>query len=218
MKRSIFISRHLPETSELLAFLQQENWEIYHKSLIEIQPLKFKIESEFDWIFISSSNGARILFEAYSPSENVKIGAVGEATANAVRQFGFEPDFIGATGNMDQLGDEFAKRIGAATVLFAGAENGSRKIQSKISASQVEFIPVYRSIQKSNLIIPETEFVLLTSPSNVDAYLNFASLKEKKVIAIGNTTAEYLASCGISNVLIPETPQEKEVVEILRGL
>ena len=127
MKRSIFISRQLSENSELLSFLRKEKWEIHHHSLIRIERINFKIESKFDWLFISSSNGAKILFSAFFPSDDVKIAAVGETTANAIRGFGFDVNFVGDSGDMNQVAQSFAKIVGNQTVLFAGAESGSKK-------------------------------------------------------------------------------------------
>ncbi|MGB0369428.1 MAG: uroporphyrinogen-III synthase, partial [Flavobacteriales bacterium] len=83
MKRSIFISRNLSESSPLLQFLATNNWDVHHQSLIEIESLKFSIADELDWIFISSSNGAKILLQSYTPTPQTKIGVVGEATAKA---------------------------------------------------------------------------------------------------------------------------------------
>ncbi|MCF8464396.1 MAG: uroporphyrinogen-III synthase [Flavobacteriales bacterium] len=218
MKRSIFISRKLAAESLLLGFLNENNWDVHHQSLIKIEPIPFKIEREFDWIFIASSNGAKLLLKSYSPPENTRIGVVGESTAKAVKAFGIFPDFVGKTGNMNELGDTLARTIGKSSVLFAGAEGGSEKIRSAIPAAQRFFVSLYRTTFVEDVSIPATDFVFLTSPSNAASYLKKASLKGKTVIAIGNTTQEYIQSKGISKVLVPASPNEEDVVRLLRGL
>ena len=218
MKQSIFISRNLPATSSLLEYLNTNGWEIHCQSLIKIEPIPFKIEKEFDWIFIASSNGAKLLLKSYSPPDSTRIGVVGEATANAVKSFGIFPDFIGKTGNMNELGDSLARTIGKGSVLFAGAEGGSEKIRSAIPKSQRTFVPIYRSVLVENPSIPETNVVFLTSPSNAESYLKITSLSGKTIVAIGNTTAEFLKSKGVSNVLIPASPREEDVIKLLQGL
>ncbi|MCF8276194.1 MAG: uroporphyrinogen-III synthase [Flavobacteriales bacterium] len=218
MKRSIFISRSLTGNSLLLAFLQENDWEFHGQSLIHVEPIPFRIDAEFDWIFIASSNGAKILLNSYSIPETTKVGVVGEATAKAVKNFGIFPDFIGKTGNMNELGDLLARTIGRGSVLFVGADGGSEKIRSAIPANQRTFLPIYRTILKDDIDIPETEIVYLTSPSNAKSYSNNASLKGKTVIAIGHTTADFLAVQGIRNVLIPASPKEEDVIKLLRGI
>lgn len=218
MKRSIFISRQLPSTGPLLEFLNKECWEVHQRSLIKIEPIPFTIEKEFDWVFIASSNGAKLLLRSYVPPESTRVGVVGEATAQAVRSFGIFPDFIGKTGDMNELGDSLARTVGSGSVLFAGAEGGSERIRSAIPLAQRTFVPIYRTVMVDDPSIPDTDVAFLTSPSNAAAYLKNASLNGKTVIAIGQTTAEYLRSKGISKVLVPASPREEDVLALLGGL
>ncbi len=218
MKHSIFISRNLSEDSHLLSYLLENEWRVYHESLIEIQPVPFEAENSTDWIFVSSSNGARILFEDYRPTANIKIGVVGKATAEAVRSFGLQPSFIGETGNMHEVGKHFVPVLAHRSVMFYGAEGGSKILRSELPEEQVSFTPIYRTQLKTGIELPETEFVYLTSPSNAKAYLNNATLERKHIIAIGNTTAKYLAGRVITDIHIPSAPTEEHVVGLLRRM
>ena len=219
MNRSIFISRDLNENSILLNSLHKAGWKIEAKSLIRIVPLDFEFnELKSDWIFLSSSNGARVLLENFKPNSLVKLGAVGEATARTIRTFGFEPEFIGRSGNMNEVGINFKKIVKEDKVLFIGTENGSGKVRCFFKKEQTQFRPIYRTELLLNEVIGETEFVFLTSPSNATAYLSGSSLDGKKVIAIGNTTAEFLYEAGAKDVFIPESPEEEDVLELLLRL
>ena len=217
MKQSIFISRNLSADSKLLEHLNTNGWEVHSQSLIRIEPIPFEVEGEYDWIFIASSNGAKLLLNSFSVPDKTKIGVVGEATARAVKSFGIFPDFIGKTGNMNELGDALARTIGKTSVLFVGAEGGSEKVRSAIPSNQRTFLPIYRTLLAENATIPETEMVFLTSPSNAKSYLKNASLEGKVIIAIGNTTADFLKQQGAKNVLIPSSPREEDVIELLRN-
>ena len=217
MKQSIFISRNLSADSKLLEHLNTNGWEVHSQSLIRIEPIPFEVEGEYDWIFIASSNGAKLLLNSFSVPDKTKIGVVGEATARAVKSFGIFPDFIGKTGNMNELGDALARTIGKTSVLFVGAEGGSEKIRSAIPSNQRTFLPIYRTLLVENVTIPETEIVFLTSPSNAKSYLKNASLEGKVIIAIGNTTADFLKQQGAKNVLIPSSPREEDLIELLRN-
>ena len=218
MKRSIFISRDLPANSSLLDFLSRNGWGVHHRSLIRIEPIPFRIEKEFDWIFIASSNGAKLLLKSYTPPENTRIGVVGAATAKAVRSFGIFPDFIGNTGNMNELGDNLSRTVGKDTVLFVGAEGGSERIRSAIPLSQRTFIPIYRTIKEENATVPHTDVAFLTSPSNAATYLKNVSGKAPILVAIGTTTADFLRSQGNRNVLVPASPREEDVIALLGSL
>lgn len=218
MKRSIFISRNLPEDSHLLSYLLENNWEVHHESLIQIQPIPFKTNHETDWIFVSSSNGARILFENFKPLTSVKIGVVGKATAEAVRLFGLEPSFIGETGDMHHVGRHFVPVLAHKSVMFFGAEGGSEILRSELPDKQVFFTPIYRTDLRTGVDLPETDFVYLTSPSNAKAYLESSPLGKKHVIAIGNTTAKYLTDRGFNDVRIPSAPTEEHVIGLLRRM
>lgn len=218
MKRSIFISRNLPEDSHLFSYLLENNWEVHHQSLIQIRPIPFEVDHKTDWIFVSSSNGARILFENYNPLDSVKIGVVGNATAEAVRSFGFEPSFIGETGDMHEVGRQFVPVLAHKSVLFYGAEGGSEILRSELPENQVSFTPIYRTQLIADAKLPETEYVFLTSPSNAKAYLQNASLEGKHLIAIGNTTAKYLANQVNTDIHIPTAPTEEHIIGLLRRM
>ncbi len=218
MKHSIFISRNLPKDSHLLSYLLENNWEVHHESLIEIQSIPFEIEHETDWIFVSSSNGARILFEDYKPADNIKIGVVGKATAEAVRSFGLQPSFIGETGDMHQVGRQFVPVLAHKSVMFYGAAGGSEILRSELPEEQVSFTPIYRTGLRTDVNIPKTEFVFLSSPSNAKAYLENASLEGKHIIAIGNTTAKFLTERGLTDIHVPSAPTEEHVIGLLRRM
>jgi hydroxymethylbilane synthase len=218
LRHSIFISRNLPEDSHLLSYLLENDWEVHHRSLIEIVPIPFEVTKETDWIFVSSSNGVRILFEHYTPPEDVKIGAVGKATAEAIRQHGYEPSFVGDLGDMHEVGRHFVPVLAHKNVMFFGAEGGSEILRSELPDDQVYFTPIYCTAMVENTKIPETEFVYLTSPSNAKAYLNNATLEGKHIIAIGKTTGKYLAGRVITDIHIPSAPTEEHVIGLLRRL
>ncbi len=218
MSHSIFISRNLSEDSKLLAFLTIECYEIHASSLIQVEPIPFRIVAGFDWVFLSSSNGVRFLLEAYKPSTTTKFGVVGQATSKALQTFGINSSFVGEGGDMIKVGNQFKQLVGFEKVLFAGAEGGSKKIQDCFPPSQVKFVATYRTELKGYVDIPKTDIVFLTSPSNCKSFLKNASLKNKTVVAIGNTTAEYLAENDVENVLIPQSPKDEDVIDLLRNL
>lgn len=197
--------------------LKSAGFEVHAFSLIEIEEVVFVLPKfEFDWIFLASSNAAKTFLPSYSSS--VKIATAGPATAKAVKNLGYEVSFTGSGGDMIEVGKQFAKEVGTANVLFPCAEGRSKKIQLQFQAEQVIDLPIYRTIAKQDVEIPDTDIVFLSSPSNAKAYIENLELTGKITIAIGQTTKEFLIENGIENILVPETPEPGSILDLILSL
>jgi len=217
--KTIFISRDLPLHSPFRRELEDAGFTVHAQSLINIVPLKFTVpEQPFQWVFFSSSHGADLFLHNYEGPKEFKVGAVGMATAEVVRTHGIEPDFIGTSGDMLEVAHELKHTVGDETVLFAGAEGGSDRVKSHLSAEQKILLPVYRTEPNMDAVIPDTDVVYLTSPSNAKAYLAQHDIAGKRFCAIGTTTADFLKEHGVGEVRIPKTPQKKHVMRMLLSL
>lgn len=215
--RSIFISRDLDADDRLYVGLKEMDFRIFAHSLINIQPLPFSIpDTTFDWVFLASKNAANIFLKEFSGI--AKIAVAGKATAKAVREFDIEPAFVGSGGDMTKVGQAFAAKVGNSMVLFPMAEGGSGRIRSQLMPEQMIELPIYKTGLSTKIKIPETDMVFLTSPSNCRAYLQSGSLKEKKVIAIGTTTRDFLSDKGVNDVLVPDEPSSISVLRLIRNL
>ncbi|MFT4681854.1 MAG: uroporphyrinogen-III synthase [Flavobacteriales bacterium] len=214
MSKSIFISRDLNEDDLLFANLASAGFEVHAFSLIEIEETNFILPKlKFDWVFLASSNAARIFLPSYSSS--AKLAAVGLATAKVITDFGFEVSFTGSGGDMIEVGKRFSRQIDSQKVLFPSAEGGSKRIQSQIREDQIIDLPIYRTIAKQDVKIPETDIVFLSSPSNAKAYIAKLNLNGKTTIAIGQTTKEFLNENGIKNVLVPPSPDPDSILDLI---
>ncbi len=132
--------------------------------------------------------------------------------------FGMEPAFVGSGGDMTKVGQDLADAVGDSTVMFPMAESGSGRIRNQLRTEQVIELPIYRTELKTDIEIPETDLAFLTSPSNATAYLKQRSLDCKTVIAIGTTTSDFLSKKGIQDILVPEEPNSKSVLWLIRSL
>jgi uroporphyrinogen-III synthase len=207
----------LDEEGFLFANLKEAGFQVYDCSLITIEKLVFTSPKfEFDWVFLASSNAAKIFLPSFSGK--VKIAVVGSATAKAVTDLGFEVSFTGAGGNMAAVGKLFAKETRSSPVLFPCAEEGSKKIQHQLHEDQVIDLPIYRSVAKQDIVIPETSIVFLSSPSNAKIYLDHINPGNKTIVAIGETTREFLTEKGILNVLVPKSPELDSILDLILGL
>ena len=146
--------------------------------------------------------------------ENTKFGAIGEATAFALQQH-CNISFKGV-GNTQHVAKTFKKIIGNQTVLFPISNKSLRTVQKELLASQVYEIEVYRTELNESITIPNTDIIIFTSPSNVEAYFRRNNIHPtQQVIAIGHTTANALQKKGINQISIPWQSSELALVDIL---
>jgi uroporphyrinogen-III synthase len=119
---------------------------------------------------------------------------------------------------MMEVAQELADVVEGGNVLFAGAESGSARVRSALQPYQISLLAVYRTQAITTATIPNTSVVYLTSPSNAKAYLAQHSIAHQTWVAIGQTTADFLMENGVAEVLVPPTPERKDVLNLLLAL
>lgn len=219
MSKSLFISRALTAHDPLREHLEEKGWEIDAVPLIQIVPTEFELPDPMpDWIFFSSSNAVRTFYRQY-PEIEPKIGVTGAGTEKTLKEYDVEADFVGEGSDMDKVGQAFAERVGKETVLFPVSARSSGSIQNHIPEDQRIVTTIYNTILRKGLFLPETDVVVLSSPSNAEAYLNDRDIPENAtVIAYGKTTEQYLNKRGIKDVKVPEQPNTKSIIGLLKRI
>ena len=77
-----------------------------------------------------------------------------------------------------------------------------RTIQKKLPKTQVTELIVYKTIQKLDFKLPESDILVFTSPSNVEAFFNTEnSISDQRVISIGETTRKELLKHNVNSVV-----------------
>ncbi len=115
----VFISRSESDAQDIVASLNNSNYTSHCQSLIKVEFLPFNIKKEFDWVFFSSSNGARSFFQQ-ATNVNANYAAIGLATASAVP---FECNFVGEGTSTEEIARMFFHLVGNERVLFPSAED-----------------------------------------------------------------------------------------------
>lgn len=212
-KKKVFISRELKSDSDFQRFLPKE-YSLHDESLIEIVAVPFDSTPETDWIFFSSSNAVSCFFEG-NPSikENTKFGVIGKATGKELSKYK-QADFIGK-GNTQKVAKKFSKALGKGSVLFPVSDKSLRTIQKKLPKNQIAELTVYKTVQKLDFKLPESDIVVFTSPSNVEAFFNSNnSINQQQVISIGETTRKELLKHNV-NSTVPWQSYELALVDLL---
>ena len=186
----VVVTRPRGQEEELVRGLVALRHEVVHFPLLEIEPLgDGPIDvSGFDWVIVTSVNGARELRRRLTGRPK-HVAAIGQATADA---FG-GADLVPAVSTQEGLLAELPRPAGR--VLFAGAEGARRLLVDELGA---EFVPLYRTRELAPVTPPEGDLVVLASASAARAFGRLGS--DIPAVSIGPQTTEAARVAGIEVV------------------
>jgi len=220
----VFISREIGEHSYFRRALEKNNIEIEGRSLIRTFPIVNVLDpfylKHIDWIFFSSRNGVEYFFKL-KPAlpKHVKFGVVGRGSEDALRKYGHLADFVGESGDITEVAEEFALLVSDQTVLFPRAQDSLLSIQKSLpETTKVVDLPIYETVIEEEIDQTYADILIFTSPSNVEAYFADNLLDPgQKVIAIGNSTGKKFDEMGVQYTL-PYSPDEIGLAEAVFGI
>lgn len=215
MKR-IFISRNIASSSPIRDAIG--NYILVDQSLIEFSALDFEAP-QADWIFFYSRNGVKYFFEGGQFELYPYLWAcMSGGTADELSHYISDISFVG-NGTPAEVTSSFKNVTNPDDVTcFIRAQNSLDSVNKGLGREADFSLPVYTNIPKSNIPDQEFDILIFTSPMNVDAWFDKRKYKNEKVISIGKTTANHLATYGIENVIIAETPSEESIAKALLGI
>ena len=208
----IVVTRPRGEAAELAGRLEELGHEVVVCPLIEIEPIgPAEVEvSNYDWVVVTSANGAREL-AARLRGRPRRTAAIGPATAAALRERGTEPDLVPAVSTQEGLLGELPCPPGR--VLLAGAEGARRLLVDELGA---DFVPLYRTRELNPESFPEGDLVVLASASAARAY---AALGHRApAVSIGPQTTEAARAGGVEVVAEAQTHDAAGLVAAVAGL
>jgi uroporphyrinogen III methyltransferase/synthase len=186
----VIVTRPREQARPLVERLEAIGAEVVECPLIEIErtsddPID---AAGYDWVIVTSSNGAD---EVARRGRNLpRVAAVGPGTAEALRARGIEPSFVPRVSSQDGLLAEFPRPSGR--ILFAAAEGARRRPIEELGA---DFVPLYRT----RLLRPEPpagDLVVLASGSAARAYSAVGGTAA--AVTIGPETTRAALAAGLS--------------------
>jgi len=196
--------------------------------------------SQYDWVIFTSVHGVRFfsqrlkaLGEPSDKLKQVKVAAIGPATAAALERLGKEADYVPTQYLSEKiavgLGDVEGKRI-----LLPRADIASKKLPELLRqrGAEVEEVVAYRTIIPEGLSADRLKSVLnqgidvvtFTSPSTVRNLAQIVGaneltvlLKGVKVACIGPVTAEATKELGIHVDIVARTHTIDNLVEAIKN-
>ncbi len=186
----VVVTRPQGQEEELVRGLVALRHEVVHCPLLEVEPLgDDPIDvSGYDWVIVTSVNGARELRRRMTGSP-ARVAAIGRATADA---FG-GADLVPAVSTQEGLLAELPSPAGQ--VLFAGAEGARRLLADELGA---DFVPLYRTRELTPQQAPNGDLVVLASASAARAFGRLSV--DIPAISIGPRTTQAAREAGVEVV------------------
>lgn len=206
----VIVTRPRAQAAPLVEALRAIGAEVVECPLIEIEPLSDEpVDGRgYDWIVVTSPNGAR---ELGRRGLNLpRLAAVGPGTADALRRQDLEPAFVAEESSQDGLLREFPRPAGR--VLFAVAEGARR---TAIDGLDADVVALYRT----KLLTPEPpkgDVVVLASGSAAKAYAAIGGVAP--AVSIGPETSRVAREHGLTVAAEAQTHDLEGLVAAVRDL
>jgi uroporphyrinogen-III synthase len=216
---TLFISRNLSQDSELRAYCSEKNIQLIAESLIEFVGINVDEMAEASVVFFTSPRSVFYFLQQATIQPNQQIAVVGSTTAECLKQYGLQADFIGANATRpEEVANEFRQWLGKRTVLFPISNRSNKTMQNVLNESQYNECIVYET-QLIPVQLPITPSVLIfSSPSNVEAFLlNNSLYSHQKIVSFGTTTQQFLHKQGFDSEVLQNTT-EKAMISILKKM
>lgn len=216
MKKSIFISKNASELPLLSTFCVSHQFTLSAHSLITFNALSFEMDVSYDVVFFSSIHAAEFFLAQEKLPEHCQIACVGAVTAKKINALGFGVSFIGEqAGNPLHVAEMFKIWLGERRVLFPLSTVSKRTIVEQIPTAQCIEVAIYETCALP-LKIEKSDYLIFTSPSNVESYLLQNEINGNILIAWGTTTRNALEAKGFSVDFTLQEANEENLITYLK--
>ena len=187
--------------------LEENNLTTYHFPMIEIKPLKFKINNKFkyDFIIFTSKNGVKNFIGKTKIENKTRFICLGEKTELALKRSGFKSFYTAKKNYSESMVNELKenKFLNNSKVLLIQGEIAKNDLLINLNKfCKAERINVYQTLAKKELnqdlkkLLNTPTLTVFSSPSSFDSFLKLYNPNNTKIISIGNTTSEYIRKKG----------------------
>lgn len=191
--------------------------QIEHRSFISLRLKPGLNLPKADWIFFLSPSGVQLFAERFNAT-NFKIGVIGPGTAREVEARGWEVSFLPQSTDPEEGVLEFSRFLPShETVIMACSNKSLKRMHGKIPENKLIEWEFYENIPVDRILKTSATYIVFTSPSNADAYLDIHDPESYQIIvAIGKTTFAALKKRGISSeILRAQHPTEESIWEAI---
>ena len=215
----ILITRPITAAKHILSRIKGLGLKAKHYPLLEIKPEPFTLNSDYDYILISSSNA---LYALGTVSKKPAI-VIGQKTAARVEQIGFNVEHI-FTDSYEIIQKITGKIIKDARILYLSGNHISSDLDLKLKVMGYTLtrIVVYKSIAKTELpesILEAVDIIVFYSPRTAEIFasLNHSDLTDIIAICISSKTAQKLKGCNFKEIAVANAPNEEEIIKSIQN-
>jgi uroporphyrinogen-III synthase len=226
----LFISRPLAADSpfwQLSDILPELH--ITAQSLISYTAIPFDEFPPCDYLFFYSKNGVHYFFQQLAQLPVFptlpKLATLGEGTAETLRQYTQNVDFIGC-GQPQKTAENLLKIAKNQKITFVRAANSVASIRKLLENQIIAFdLYVYDNQPDIAANLQPAQILVFTSPLNISTYFEYfkaENILQKTlqiidfVIVIGNTTAAELQKYYSGAFYVAPKPSEADLYDTLK--
>jgi len=205
----VVVTRSDEQSDELVTRLEALGHDVVRCPLIRIEPLGDEPidPSPYDWIVVTSPNGARELARRLAATPR-RLAAIGPGTADALREHGLHVELVPQIHTQEGLVAELPH----GRILLAAAESARRLLVEERGA---DFLPLYRTIELRPRA-PDGDVALLASASAARALA--ATGARLPVVAIGPQTAAEARVRGLDVVAVADSHDLEGLLDVVSSL
>ncbi|MCE1173639.1 MAG: uroporphyrinogen-III synthase [Propionibacteriales bacterium] len=193
------------------------------QELLPLDELEAAVAAGFDWLVVTSSATVSALesFGIDQLGADVRVAAIGPATARALTDAGLPPTLVASPGGGASLVAAFPN--GPGVVLLPGAAEPSAEPAAGLAANgwTVRAVTVYRTVEcplpaDISMTWSQADALVVTAGSVARAAAKLG-LPGAPVIAIGVAAAEAARAAGLSVIGVAASPDTGGVVDAVLG-
>jgi uroporphyrinogen-III synthase len=178
----------------------------------------------YDWIVFTSANGVAAASERLGKPGEVRVAAVGPATAAAVRALGVEPAFVPERFAAEEIVAGL-EPVEGSRVFLPQADIADPQLAAELRSrgATVDAIAAYRTVEVQPSVagsstIRRADAVVLASGSAARSLARLEGIGDRPlVVCIGPKTAEAAQEAGLQVGLVAEEATPEGIIQALVG-
>jgi uroporphyrinogen III methyltransferase/synthase len=238
--KKILVTRTRDQASELVSLLEEAGADCLEGATIALVPPDSWAEldralaqlADYDWLLFTSINAITFFFQRLQENnldardlKGPRIGVVGTATAEVLRDYGIRADLLPGEFTGEGLAEALlAEGVSGKKILLPRALEAREVLVEKLTAggAAVTVAPVYKNVRPESyeevrqaLENKQLDLVTFTSSSTVTNFLEMLEIKDQaefdrllggvKVAVIGPITAKTALKKGLKIDIQPQT-------------
>jgi len=183
---------------------------------------------EWEWVVVTSPEGAKILAKAWHSGgrPNIRVAAVGAATAKIIEKEGISDVFVPSKAHAKDLAAELPDAKENGRILYPVSKLAKDELQVLLGERgfEVQRFDTYTTepadwTEEDEKLAASARIVTFGSPSAVRVWAKRAPVDTPIAVCIGGTSARACESAGFARIEFPSNPGvENWANEVLRVL